>query len=337
MESRFSQLPRTGWTQWICLLYVLFRKVYVWIFRATQQQVGSLIPDTDFSAKEPTIHSSCDNEGCCIPKENTIDAVFLTGLLGNSESGLKWMKLLALDPCLCETPDRVLGADETLGVLGEVHIQHWQAVSWAWPSLSRHLSERWPDCGALQGLEQHPHQQYGSTNREPWPTSQASGSSPLRCRSPPESHPGACRHREVLREGNGKWCCMHTPLLMMMSSWWMPEIASAWDICHSGCRHVLPEVNCCREGWAGWVGKRTEKTPKIWILGSFCCQGSFHYGNKCWSSLFAISGNGLYTASARRVEITLGYEELGSNLYPRGPEYRFSESRWSALSMGSSV
>lgn len=37
------------------------------------------------------------------------------------------MKLLALDPCLCETPDRVLGADETLGVLSEVHIQHWQS------------------------------------------------------------------------------------------------------------------------------------------------------------------------------------------------------------------
>lgn len=55
------------------------------------------------------------------------------------------------------------------------------------------------------------------------------------------------------------------------------------------------------------------------------------------SSLFAVGGNGVYTASTRRVEITLGYEELGSSLYPRGPEYRFSESRWSALSMGSPV
>lgn len=43
---------------------------------------------------------------------------------------------------------------------------------------------------------------------------------------------------------------MRTPLLMM-SLWQRSEMASAWDICHSGCRPVLLEVDCCREGRAG--------------------------------------------------------------------------------------
>lgn len=102
---------------------------------------------------------------------------------------------------------------------------------------------------------------------------------------------------------------------------------------------MLLEVNCCREGKAGWEVKELRKLkkkknqPPNWILGSFCCQGSFHYGNRCCSSLFAVCGNGVYTALARKVEITLGYEELGSNLYLSGPEYRSSESRWSTRSI----
>lgn len=75
---------------------------------------------------------------------------------------------------------------------------------------------------------------------------------------------------------------MHAPLLMVMSSWQTPEIASARDVCHSGWRRVLPEMNCCGQGRAGWGGRRTEKTPKIGVLGSFGCQGSFHYGNSCF-------------------------------------------------------
>lgn len=73
--------------------------------------------------------------------------------------------------------------------------------------------------------------------------------------------------------------------------------------------------------------KKTQKKKKKEFLARVCCQGCFHYGNRCSSSLFAICGNEVYTALARRVTITLGYEELGSNLCPRGPEARSSEFR----------
>lgn len=96
------------------------------------------------------------------------------------------------------------------------------------------------------------------------------------------------------------------------------------------------EVDTCSLRWiAAGKGRQVErakelrrlKKKKKEFLAHVCCQGSFHYGNRCCSSLFAICGNEIYIALARRVAITLGYEELGSNLCPRGPEARSSEFR----------
>lgn len=92
------------------------------------------------------------------------------------------------------------------------------------------------------------------------------------------------------------------------------------------------EVDTCSLRWiaAGKGGKRTEKTQKkkknSWLVSvakvAFTMETDVvvHY-------LQSVGMKSIYTALARRVAITLGYEELGSNLCPRGPEARPSELR----------